>query len=125
MLEIFESAFVAAAGAALRGAAGCARRPGALTARQKKSLRRIFGASVLLILLLAADGAFDALGGAGRWARLGCYLAVYALIGYDILSKAAKGVINGRLLDENFLMAVASLGALGLAVYQDGTIWSP
>lgn len=120
MLEIFESAFVAAAALLSAGLLVALRRPGALTARQKKSLRRIFGASVLLILLLAADGAFDALGGAGRWARLGCYLAVYALIGYDILSKAAKGVINGRLLDENFLMAVASLGALGLAVYQDG-----
>ncbi len=46
------------------------------------------------------------------------YLAAYLLIGYDILRKAGKGILNGRVFDENFLMAVATIGAIALAVYE-------
>ncbi len=56
----------------------------------------------------------------GRWVRLALYLADYIFIGYDILRKALRGIIRGRVLDECFLMAVATLGALALAVYSDG-----
>ncbi len=57
---------------------------------------------------------------AGRWARLALYLADYFLIGYDILRKAFKGILNRRVFDENFLMAVATVGAMVLAVYENG-----
>ena len=92
-----------------------------MTKKQKTMLWRILTASVLLLVLqlLAAD-TFDRLGASGRWIRLVCYLADYFIIGYDILRKAFKGIRNGQIFDENFLMAVATLGALALAVYENG-----
>ena len=92
-----------------------------MTKKQKTMLWRILTASVLLLVLqlLAAD-TFDRLGASGRWIRLACYLAHYFIIGYDILKKAFKGIRNGQIFDENFLMAVATLGALALAVYENG-----
>lgn len=92
-----------------------------MTKKQKTMLWRILTASVLLLVLqlLAAD-TFDRLGVSGRWIRLACYLADYFIIGYDILKKAFKGIRNGQIFDENFLMAVATLGALALAVYENG-----
>ena len=50
--------------------------------------------------------------------RFICYLAIYLEIGYDILKKAFKGIKNGQMFDENFLMAIATVGAFGLAVYE-------
>lgn len=50
--------------------------------------------------------------------RFICYLAIYLEIGYDILKKAFKGIKNGQVFDENFLMAIATVGAFGLAVYE-------
>lgn len=92
-----------------------------MTKKQKTMLWRILTASVLLLVLqlLAAD-TFDRLGVSGRWIRLACYLADYFIIGYDILKKAFKGIRNGQIFDENFLMEVATLGALALAVYENG-----
>ena len=88
-----------------------------MTKKQKVMLWRILAAAVLLLALqLLGSTAFDALGAAGRWVRLACYLADYAVIGYDILKKAFKGIRNGQVFDENFLMAVATLGALALAI---------
>lgn len=55
---------------------------------------------------------------AGGWLRLVLYLAVYLTIGYDILLKAWRGIVNGRVFDENFLMAVATVGAFALAIYE-------
>lgn len=52
------------------------------------------------------------------WIRLACFLVVYFIIGYDILSKAFRGIVNGRVFDENFLMVVATLGAFVLAIYE-------
>ena len=84
-------------------------------------LWRILAATVLLLWLqILGAAAFERLGSAGRWVRLICYLADYAIIGYDILRKAYKGIRNGQVFDENFLMAVATLGALALAVYENG-----
>lgn len=50
--------------------------------------------------------------------RLGCYLVAYLVIGYDILKKAGKGIWNRQIFDENFLMAVATVGAFALAIYE-------
>ena len=52
------------------------------------------------------------------WLRLGLYLVTYLVIGYDILKKAGQGIANGRVFDENFLMAVATVGAFALAIYE-------
>ena len=92
-----------------------------MTKKQKTMLWRILAATVLLLgLQILGAAAFERLGSAGRWVRLACYLADYAIIGYDILRKAYKGIRNGQVFDENFLMAVATLGALALAVYENG-----
>ena len=92
-----------------------------MTKKQKVMLWRILAATVLLLALQVLGApAFDALGAAGRWVRLACYLVVYWIIGHDILRKAYKGIRNGQVFDENFLMAVATLGALALAIYENG-----
>ena len=92
-----------------------------MTKKQKKMLWRILAASALLLVLqLLGTGVFAPLGAAGRWVRLGVYLVDYGIVGHDILRKAGKGIRNGRVFDENFLMAVATLGALALAIYENG-----
>ena len=73
-------------------------------------LTRIIIAAALLIVLH-----FIPITGIPRFI---CYLAVYLEIGYDILKKAFKGIKNGQVFDENFLMALATVGAFGLAVYE-------
>ena len=78
--------------------------------KQKKVLIRIIIAAVLLTVLKITAPA-DPL-------RLILYLAGYIIIGYDILKKAWHGIINGRPFDENFLMAVATIGAFFLAIYE-------
>ena len=78
--------------------------------KQKKSLIRIIIAAVLLILLKTAPMP-------GRLSII-LYLAAYLVIGYDILRKAFRGILNRQVFDENFLMAVATLGAIALAVYE-------
>ncbi len=82
--------------------------------KQKKMLIRIIIAAAALIVL-----AFIPWGTSLPWkiVKFAAYAAVYAEIGYDILRKAFKGIRNGQLLDENFLMAVATLGAFALAIY--------
>lgn len=79
--------------------------------KQKKMLVRIILAAMLLVSL-----AFAPVTGP---LRLALYLIPYLLVGYDILLKAAKGIRNGRVFDENFLMAVATLGAIAIALYDD------
>ena len=92
-----------------------------MTKKQKVMLWRIFIATVLLLgLQTLGVEAFNQLGEAGRWIRLALYLIDYLIIGYDILKKAFKGICNRQVFDENFLMAVATLGALVLAVYENG-----
>ena len=88
-----------------------------MTKKQKVMLWRILIATVLLLgLQLLGAEAFDQLGAAGRWVRLALHLVDYLIIGYDILKKAFKGILNRQVFDENFLMAVATLGALALAI---------
>ena len=81
-----------------------------MTKKQKKVLLRIIIAAVMLAALyfLPVTG----------WLRLGLYLVTYLVIGYDILKKAGQGIANGRVFDENFLMAVATVGAFALAIYE-------
>ena len=79
--------------------------------KQKKMLIRIIIAATLLVGL-----AFAPVTGP---LRLALYLIPYLLVGYDILLKAAKGIRNGRVFDENFLMTVATLGAIAIALYDD------
>ena len=73
-------------------------------------MTRIIIAAVLLVILH-----FIPITGIPRFI---CYLAIYLEIGYDILKKAFKGIKNGQVFDENFLMALATVGAFGLAVYE-------
>lgn len=77
--------------------------------KQKKMLIRILVAAAMTVGLN-----FVPVAGA---ARLAAYLAAYLIIGYDILRKAGRGILNGRVFDENFLMAIATVGAFVLAVY--------
>ena len=92
-----------------------------MTKKQKVMLWRILAATVLLLGLQSlGTSVFDSLGSSGRWLRLALYLVDYLVIGYDILRKAYKGIRNGQVFDENFLMAVATLGASALAVYENG-----
>lgn len=81
--------------------------------KQKKMLVRIIAAFLLLIILslLPVTG----------YLRFGLYLIPYLVIGYDILKKAFKGIRNRQVFDENFLMAVATVGAILLGDYQEGT----
>ena len=78
--------------------------------KQKKMLTRIVIAAAMLIVLhfLPVTGLV----------RLALYLVAYLVIGYDILRKAWKGILNGRVFDENFLMAIATVGAFALAIYE-------
>ena len=79
--------------------------------KQKKVLIRIIAAVVLLIALafVPADG----------WIQFALYMIPYLVIGYDILKKAVKGILNRQVFDENFLMAVATIGAIALGDYKE------
>ena len=97
-----------------------------MTKKQRKMMMRIFIAAVfLLIIRMIPEGVFEAFDdaafvGAGRLSRFILYVADYLIIGYDILKKAVRGILNGRVFDENFLMAVATVGAFALAIYENG-----
>ncbi len=102
------------------------RRQNGMTKKQRVMMTRILiAAAVLLGLQFLSAETFDRLDGytfpaGGRLLRLVCYFADYLIIGYDILRKAGKGIKNRRVFDENFLMAVATVGALALAIYENG-----
>ena len=102
------------------------RRKGGLSRKQRIMMIRILiTAGILLALQFVSAEMFDRIDGylfpsAGRWIRFVCYLIDYMIIGYDILKKAAKGIKNRRVFDESFLMAVATIGAMVLAIYENG-----
>ena len=81
-----------------------------MTKKQKKMLWRIIVTAVIILVIKL----FSIGGIAGTL----LYLAAYLIIGYDILRKAGKGIVRGQVFDENFLMAVATVGAIGLAFYE-------
>lgn len=84
-----------------------------MSKKQKKILIRIIISAVVLI---AAN--FIPSEGTLYWVRMGVSLLAYLVIGYDILKKAGLGIVHGQIFDENFLMAVASVGAVALAIYE-------
>mgnify|MGYP001119125423 CR=1 FL=1 len=81
-----------------------------MTKKQKKMLIRILITAAMLVALYIIP--------VTGWLRLALYLTAYLVIGYDILKKAGQGIVNGRVFDENFLMAVATVGAFALAIYE-------
>ncbi len=83
-----------------------------MTKKQKKNLIRIIISAVLMVILhfLPVTGLL----------RFLCYLVPYLIVGYDILIKAGKGIINRQPFDECLLMAIATIGAMAIAVYEDG-----
>ena len=81
-----------------------------MTKKQKKMLIRI----IITAVMLAALHFIPVTG----WLRLALYLVTYVVIGCDIMKKAGQGILNGRVFDENFLMAVATIGAFALAIYE-------
>ena len=97
-----------------------------MTKKQKVMLGRILIAAALLLGLQSLPAEFFAQAdaylfpGAGRWLRFALYLTDYFIIGYDILKKAIRGILNRQVFDENFLMAVATVGAMALAIYENG-----
>lgn len=87
-----------------------------MSKKQKKVLVRIIAA----LMLLAGVILLDKLASLPQWAMIVLYLVPYFLIGYDILWKALKGIKNRQAFDENFLMAVATVGALCLQEFKEG-----
>ena len=87
-----------------------------MTKKQKKILRRILGS----VVLFAAVWAVTALASLPPWGEFLLYLLPYALIGWDILWKAVRNILNGQVFDENFLMALATVGAFGCGEYREG-----
>ena len=84
--------------------------------KQKKVLVRIIVSAVLVVALTVLFKFVEV----GKWIQAVLYLVPYAVIGYDILKKAVKGIFKGQIFDENFLMAVATVGAIGLGDFREG-----
>ena len=85
--------------------------------KQKKMLVRIIVAALLVVLLTLIP---ESIIGEKSIVQLGLFLIPYLIIGYDILKKAFKGIRNKQVFDENFLMAVATIGAIILGDYKEG-----
>lgn len=87
-----------------------------MSKKQKKVLWRIIIASAMVVLLTVLFKFVEL----NVWIQAVLYLVPYAVIGYDILKKAVKGIFKGQVFDENFLMAVATVGAIGLGDFREG-----
>ena len=83
-----------------------------MTKKQKKVLIRI----IISVVLIAVISLLPVTG----YLRFGLFMIPYLVIGYDILRKALKGIMNHQVFDENFLMAVATIGAIALGDYTEG-----
>ena len=83
-----------------------------MTKKQKKALKRILISAVLMVVLafLPVEG----------WLKFVLYMIPYLIIGNDILLRAWKGILNKQVFDENFLMAIATVGAIVLGDYKEG-----
>lgn len=89
-----------------------------MSKKQKKMLVRIIVTAILFAGLFVFEKFVPI---TSRILRLAVYMVPYLVISYDILKKAFKGIIKGQVFDENFLMAVASVGAVAIAVYENGS----
>ena len=80
-----------------------------MTGKQKKMLARILTSAALFViaLLIPAEG----------WLKLAIFLVPYLIVGYKVLIKAGKNILNGQVFDENFLMCIATIGAFVLGEY--------
>lgn len=87
-----------------------------MTKKQKKVLIRIIVSAVLLAGIMIITKLVEI----NKWIQLALYLVPYLIIGYDILKKALKGIFKGQIFDENFLMAVATVGAVALGEFSEG-----
>lgn len=87
-----------------------------MTKKQKKVLIRIIVSAVLLAAIMITTKFVEI----NKWIQLVLYLVPYLIIGYDILKKALKGIFKGQIFDENFLMAVATVGAVALGEFSEG-----
>ena len=87
-----------------------------MTKKQKKVLIRIIVSAVLLAAIMITTKLVEI----NKWIQFALYLVPYLIIGYDILKKAVKGIIKGQIFDENFLMAVATVGAVALGEFSEG-----
>ena len=87
-----------------------------MTKKQKKTLYRIIAAALLLV----AAAVVCELAALPWWAQLVLHLAPYLVIGYDVLRKAVLGIVHGEVFDENFLMAIATVGAMAVGEYREG-----
>lgn len=89
---------------------------GNMSKKQKKVLIRIIISSVLLVALMITSKLVQL----NKWVEFVLFLVPYLIIGYDILKKAIKGIAKGQVFDENFLMAVATIGAVALGDFAEG-----
>lgn len=87
-----------------------------MTKKQKKVLIRIIVSAVLLAAIMITTKLVEIY----KWIQFALYLVPYLIIGYDILKKAVKGIFKGQIFDENFLMAVATVGAVALGEFSEG-----
>ena len=87
-----------------------------MSKKQKKVLIRIIISSVLLVALMITSKLVQL----NKWVEFVLFLVPYLIIGYDILKKAVKGIAKGQVFDENFLMAVATIGAVALGDFAEG-----
>lgn len=87
-----------------------------MTKKQKKVLIRIIVSAVLLAGIMIITKLVEI----NKWIQFALYLVPYLIIGYDILKKALKGIFKGQIFDENFLMAVATVGAVALGEFSEG-----
>lgn len=87
-----------------------------MTRKQKRVLIRIIASAVLLAVAIILDKTISI----NKYLMAAIYLVPYFVIGYDILKKAALGIFHGQVFDENFLMAVATVGAIGLGDFKEG-----
>lgn len=87
-----------------------------MSKKQKKVLIRIIISSVLLVALMITSKLVQL----NKWVEFVLFLVPYLIIGYDILKKAIKGIAKGQVFDENFLMAVATIGAVALGDFAEG-----
>lgn len=87
-----------------------------MSKKQKKVLIRIIISSVLLVALMITSKLVQL----NKWLEFVLFLVPYLIIGYDILKKAIKGIAKGQVFDENFLMAVATIGAVALGDFAEG-----
>ena len=87
-----------------------------MSGKQKKVLWRIIASVAALVLCEVVTRLFSL----PKYAELIIYLVPYLIIGYDILIKAGKGILNRQVFDENFLMAIATVGAMALGEFREG-----